>query len=162
MAASLWVAAGSLLALAGVTLFIWAVWWDRSRGRRRCPRCWYDLGGVSGVVCPECGRTARSERRLTRTRRRWKWAAAAAAIAFGGFAATRVPVVRQRGWTAALPATALRVVMAPFGPQAEAAFARNAGRTPQSAFERLLVAWHANKLLRRRLGVPFHEAIFGI
>jgi hypothetical protein len=41
---------------------------DRSRGRRRCPRCWYGMEGVPSLTCPECGRAARDERRLFRTR----------------------------------------------------------------------------------------------
>ena len=62
---------------------VWAVLWattvgilvvflrgDRSRGRRRCGRCWYDMGGMAGLKCPECGGVARSEREFHKTRRR--------------------------------------------------------------------------------------------
>jgi hypothetical protein len=42
-----WVLAGLLL-VGGGWLFAWALFWDRSRGRRRCPKCWYDLRGTQG------------------------------------------------------------------------------------------------------------------
>src|SRR5690606_40086181 len=25
---------------------------DRPKGRKRCPRCWYDMSGAPGLVCP--------------------------------------------------------------------------------------------------------------
>jgi hypothetical protein len=49
----------------------WALLWDRSGGRRRCPKCWYDMGATGSLRCPECGREAKSERALHRTKRRW-------------------------------------------------------------------------------------------
>ncbi len=65
---------GAVVACGGLVLTGWALFWDRARGRRRCPKCWYDLAatpaGAAGTTCPECGRTARSERELARTRRR--------------------------------------------------------------------------------------------
>lgn len=33
----------------------WHFWIDRRRAPGLCPRCGYDLAGVSGGVCPECG-----------------------------------------------------------------------------------------------------------
>src|SRR5690242_19963936 len=74
-----WVVAGLAFAVLA-----WSVWGDRSRGRRRCPRCWYDMAGVSGLVCPECGGRAARERSLLRTRRRWRWAAAAMVFVAAG------------------------------------------------------------------------------
>lgn len=58
------------LGSAAWLVFVWAFRGDRSRGRRRCPKCWYEMRGIAGLTCPECGRAARSERRLFRTRRR--------------------------------------------------------------------------------------------
>jgi hypothetical protein len=49
---------GWTLAAAGMVLLAWALFWDRSRGRRRCPKCWYNMEGVPGLRCPECGREA--------------------------------------------------------------------------------------------------------
>lgn len=58
---------------------LWALFWDRSKGRIRCRRCAYDMEGV-GLICPECGREHRSERALTKTRRKWKMGVAGFAV----------------------------------------------------------------------------------
>lgn len=42
----LWTAAAWLLAAIGLVLALWALFWDRAKGRRRCPKCWYDLAGL--------------------------------------------------------------------------------------------------------------------
>src|ERR1051326_9025355 len=97
---------GAALALAGAALLLWALLWDRSRGRRRCPRCWYDMAGVPGRKCPECGREAKLERRLFRTRRRWKWSVGALVILLTGAAVASVPGYRA-GWQTLLPTTFL-------------------------------------------------------
>lgn len=41
---------------------------DAARGRRRCPRCWHELG-PSGLRCTECGHFAHDEQDVARTRR---------------------------------------------------------------------------------------------
>ncbi|MEZ6317401.1 MAG: hypothetical protein R3B49_01415 [Phycisphaerales bacterium] len=46
---------------------------------RRCPGCWYDMGGVPERRCPECGREAPTERKLHRWRRR-RWIACLAVL----------------------------------------------------------------------------------
>ena len=48
------VVALAVLSMAIVSL---ALFRDRSRGRRRCPGCWYDISATSGMTFPECGRT---------------------------------------------------------------------------------------------------------
>ena len=90
-----------VLALAGVVIVGWAMWWDRSKGRRRCPRCWYDMSGAVGLVCPECGRDAKKEKRLLRTRRRWRFAAIGVLSLVGASALYVTPIVRREGWAAA-------------------------------------------------------------
>lgn len=100
--------------LAGLATILWALFADRARGRRRCPRCWYDLSALPGTLtCPECGRTAASERRLRRTRRRWRRAAAGfLALAVGaGLIAT--PAVRAHGWEGLVPTTGL-ILLIPY------------------------------------------------
>lgn len=70
-------------AAAGLLLALWALFWDRSRGRKRCPKCWYNMEGVPRIEkderpsrrCPECGKEIRHERQLLRTRKRWAIAA---------------------------------------------------------------------------------------
>jgi hypothetical protein len=63
----------SLFAVAAAMLLYLGFFQDRSRGRPRCPRCWYNMTGAPSFVCPECGHDARSPKRLYRTRRR-RWA----------------------------------------------------------------------------------------
>lgn len=96
----------------GLVLLGLALLKDRSRGRRRCPRCWYDMGGVPGLTCPECGRPAKAERRLFRTRRRWRRAAVAIVVVLAGWATTAIPELRQ-GWERLVPTTALVLIADP-------------------------------------------------
>ncbi|MFI4916620.1 MAG: hypothetical protein ACIAS6_08965 [Phycisphaerales bacterium JB060] len=99
--------AWSLLVL-GLVLLAWAILWDRSRGRRRCPKCWYGMDGVpqaesGGWMCPECGRAIARERRLLRTRRRWGFVVFAIVLLAASYASHMGPAVRSRGWWAAAP-----------------------------------------------------------
>ncbi len=97
----LWVLGGiAFVGCLGVTW--WGLFGDRARGRRRCPRCWYDLSHSPGMQCAECGHTAASERHLFRTRRRVLPALAAALIASLG-ASWALERAQQRGWVTMLP-----------------------------------------------------------
>jgi len=83
-----WLALG--IAFLAAALFVLARFaiGDRARGRRRCPKCWYDMAGVIGA-CPECGRKIRSERELARTRRPRRWMALALVLLSAALAAGR-------------------------------------------------------------------------
>ena len=60
----------ALVPIAGLLLVCWGLWGDRSKGRPRCPKCWYDMrGSLPSLVCPECGHDAKQERRLYKNRR---------------------------------------------------------------------------------------------
>lgn len=59
---------------AGAITLLLALFWDRSRGRLRCPRCTYDMAGAKDLKCPECGHVAPSEAALRKTRRHYVWA----------------------------------------------------------------------------------------
>lgn len=96
----------------GAVLLGLALFKDRSRGRRRCPRCWYDMGGVPGLTCPECGRPAKAERRLFRTRRRWRRAAVAIVVVLAGWGTTAIPELRH-GWERLIPTTVLVLISDP-------------------------------------------------
>ena len=62
----------ALIPGVGLLLVCWGLWGDRSKGRARCPKCWYDMrGSLPSLVCPECGHDAKQARRLYRNRRRW-------------------------------------------------------------------------------------------
>ena len=63
----------AVVPLVGLLLVCWGLWGDRSKGRPRCPKCWYDMRGtVPRLECPECGHDAREERRLYRPHRGWR------------------------------------------------------------------------------------------
>lgn len=77
----------ALWGLIGVSvlLALHALFWDwlrraRRPDVRRCPRCWYDMS-AGGLTCPECGRTAKSERAMHRARRRWSMVVVALVLA---------------------------------------------------------------------------------
>lgn len=109
----LFAAAGGAVALAGLGLLGWALLGDRVRTRRarrrgdlrRCPRCWYDMSATEGLVCPECGRDARRERRLGRSHRRWRWAAVGLAVVAVGAGTIAFPHGRGGVWRRWLPDT---------------------------------------------------------
>src|ERR1043165_565093 len=111
---------GWLLAGAGSLLLLWALFRDRSRGHRRCPKCWYDMDGTPGLRCPECGREAPTERSLLRTRRRRRTAALSLLILPAGYMLSCIPEVRKLGWPSFIPSTAL-VFLAPAKPPPAAA-----------------------------------------
>ncbi|MHC4588236.1 MAG: hypothetical protein ACYTAQ_02605 [Planctomycetota bacterium] len=94
------------LVVAGLAIAVWALWADRSRGRLRCPRCWYDLGGARLWRCSECGHRATTERSLRRTRRHWRLAMAGACFLALGGAAPLVANVGSR-WPRRVPTTVL-------------------------------------------------------
>jgi hypothetical protein len=96
----------SFIAL-GVFLVARALFADRSRGRRRCPRCWYSMDGVPSLQCPECGRTAKREQRLVRTRRRYRRAVASSVILILGLTTLYISGAIRVGWTRAIPSSAL-------------------------------------------------------
>ena len=95
------VAAAAAAAVAVGTIW-WAIFGDKARGRRRCPRCWHDLSRTPGLTCSECGHPARTEAELGRARRRWGTAAAAlAAVAIAAVWAQSV--VLNQAWPAYVP-----------------------------------------------------------
>ena len=66
----LWIVSLLILPVA-VALVCWGLWGDRSKGRPRCPNCWYDMrGSLHSLACPECGHTVRHKRRLYEDRQR--------------------------------------------------------------------------------------------
>src|SRR5262245_46988698 len=97
------------LGVAAVVVLLWSLFWDRSRGRRRCPRCWYDMSGVPGLKCPECGRHARAERSLFKTRRRWRVACLIVPLLVGSWLLRCAPRIGRDGWKGAIPTTLLVV-----------------------------------------------------
>jgi hypothetical protein len=88
---------------------------DRSRGRPRCPSCWYDMSGArtsspSALICPECGHNIRRDRRLFCTRRPRSLVVASLvplALSASGFG---VWLASQPDWTKATPTAVLSIL----------------------------------------------------
>lgn len=101
---------GALFAL----LMLWAMWWalfaDRSRGERRCPRCWHLMDAAVGLRCSECGLQVKHERALFATRRRWRLAALALAALVAGTVYLRFTIAND-GWWTLLPNRALLTML---------------------------------------------------
>ena len=87
-----------IAAIVGAVFLIHGLWGDRSRGARRCPRCWHDLSGTPSMVCGECGFTARSESDLHRARRRWSLAGAGLLLMLVGVAGIESSVGQRDLW----------------------------------------------------------------
>jgi hypothetical protein len=111
----IWQVIGWTLLPAGLILLAWALFRDRSRGRARCPQCWYDMSGATAHegsrTCPECGTSTTHDTQLHRTRRHWRQATLAAVLGAAGVAGISVPAL-QRGWAAVIPSSIL-VYVAP-------------------------------------------------
>lgn len=102
---ALFVVPAALLALAW-----WAWMGDNTYGKRRCPRCQYDMSLVSGKRCPECGTTASSAFALHQAKRH----PALARAAFT-FAILLLPIAVWNAvpvpWTSKLPRPLLREIV---------------------------------------------------
>jgi DNA-directed RNA polymerase subunit RPC12/RpoP len=93
----IWLTAAGVVLLGAVALLLWGLLGDRSKGRPRCPKCWYDMTGsvaAGRVACPECGYEALNRKRLYKNRRRW-WAVVAGVLLLSPFA---YPARLVGGW----------------------------------------------------------------
>ncbi len=100
-----------LLVLLGAVVLHVAAFRDRARGRPRCPKCWYDMTGSRGFVCPECGHDAARPRNLYRTRRHGARVLLGALLIVSGLSLGAVPTVQEQGWSALIPTSALMLVL---------------------------------------------------
>lgn len=89
--------------IAGLFILFQSLLADRARGRRRCPKCWYDLSRTNGRRCAECGHEAKRERALFRTRRRWGWFIVGVIVLIASHPVARVPIARAHGAAAFAP-----------------------------------------------------------
>lgn len=110
-----WYLVAGVLALVVLLLLWFAVWRGRSRGRARCPRCWYDMSGsVAGdpsFTCPECGRSISRPRKLYRVRVRWVGLALACVCAVLCAASLMMPSIEKGGVRKYLPTRVLIAMM---------------------------------------------------
>lgn len=102
-----WIAllSGWLIMLGGAASCAWGLLGDRSRGRLRCPKCWYDMSHSPGRTCSECGRTAKKGKHLRQTRRHWRYVALGAFVVAAGWVVCRGPKIAAVGWAGAAPST---------------------------------------------------------
>jgi hypothetical protein len=110
----IWTTTGWALASLGAALLLWSLFADRVRRARRCPKCWYDMTGIQGLQCPECGRTHKNERVLFKRRRRWKHAAVAIAVLAFAWTTACIPRVLIEGWRGVIPTPALAAIVIEF------------------------------------------------
>lgn len=105
--AMLWSVVGWTLAAAGVVAVALGLLWDRSKGRQRCPSCWYDMRGAGHgggkARCPECGHGVKSERSLLRTRRWWRLVLVGMVLLLAAYPAGQYPLLRAGKWREAVP-----------------------------------------------------------
>lgn len=103
--------------IAAVGVFAFAIvvackglWGDRARGRKRCPRCWYDMAGVAAagrLVCPECGHEAKKAADLERARVSRRTIVGAGLLVLLAAMVPWVWNVRQGGIKSMLPTTVM-------------------------------------------------------
>ena len=103
------------VAAFGLALAVWAYRGDRSKGRRRCPKCWYDMSATiardapsaAPLTCPECGHEPTSIRALYRPRRRRRLALLGLAVIVAGLYGQTVPRALRTGPLGLVPTTVL-------------------------------------------------------
>lgn len=147
------------LGLAGA---LWALLWDRPRGRLRCPKCWYDLCGCEApALCPECGRTIMTTRQMRRIRRRWRVVVPTLIVAAA--AGWVAPVWATKGWTAVVPQLALDAAIGMlFEAEAEGALAlMGSGPLPEGRWDRALIAWAARRSIAGAAATSEFDASVG-
>jgi hypothetical protein len=104
---------GGAIGLLALWILYWSLLRDRARGRRRCPKCWYDMSGTSApdspgnLVCSECGYAAKRERKLFKTRRRKRWACIGLFVALAAWLTVKWPQIVRDGVETIVPTTAL-------------------------------------------------------
>jgi hypothetical protein len=116
------------VALFAAVLMVWSYRGDRSRGRRRCPKCWYDMS-ASKLVCPECGHDAKLVKRLYRPRRRMGGVLGALALMVMSYGVWVTPRVVAGGAVGAVPSW---VLIAGFPWLPESMMIRGGGVGPSS------------------------------
>lgn len=106
----LMILSGIAFALIGIVAGFWALFWDRPRGKKRCPKCWYNMSGTPGLVCSECGYEAQDKSKQLNTRRRWRVVMSCGAIVVVSLGAIRYGF-SSGSWRDFVPTTVLVYLM---------------------------------------------------
>lgn len=101
---------GILLGASALWLLYYSLLADRAKGRKRCPKCWYDMQLIEGFRCPECGNIIKRQRKLFKTRRKWRWAAVSLALLLAGLGLCLTPKIKSDGWAWMVPTTGLIII----------------------------------------------------
>jgi HEAT repeat protein len=109
-----WHIAAIAVGALGLAITIIALTHDRAKGRRRCPKCWYDMTSISGLRCPECGRDARRESHLAKTRPNRRLAAIGLTILLSSLVLWKTPRIRE-DWTSVVPGPLLVLALQVWG-----------------------------------------------
>lgn len=104
---SLWTSIAIVFGFASLALVFVGIQFDPSRGRPRCPACWYAMPGFENMTCPECGRPPGPHAQFYRTRRSQPVIACGVALLLASLALSRVAAVRAMGWKGTFPTTFL-------------------------------------------------------
>ena len=106
---------GFLMFALGLGVVARSLLWDRARGRRRCPKCWYSMEGLAAgsdtATCPECGLNVERASSLLRTRRHWRIAAVGVIVMVLSVAVASIPFVRAKHWYDISPDTPLLLTL---------------------------------------------------
>jgi hypothetical protein len=150
---------GLLVALGGLLLMAWALFADGSRGRRRCPKCWYNMAGTDTFRCPECGYEAEGERNLLKSRRRVSWALVGGAVIVAGVGCGLLARMSEATLARLIP-TPILVRIAPLDQQAWGAAATprlaGGGQRPADVYLAELV----DRCQKRELSLRTWEILF--
>ncbi len=145
-----------LLALAGLLLLDRGLFRDPARGRKRCPKCWYDMMGTAGLRCPECGHGAKSDRHLLKTRRHCRPIAAGGGLLVLAAVSAGAPLAVRDPWSL-VPSPVLFLILQFYDDEADQLFTRVAGQvaagSKTSAWERLLLARACASEIRGRVAL---------
>lgn len=102
--------AGYLIAIVAGFLMLLALFRDRTRGRSRCRKCWYDLSELGDVpiTCPECGKAHTKPRHLRKTRRHKRLASVwLLVMVVGGYGMIAGPRSVDEGWYGLVPSVTM-------------------------------------------------------
>jgi hypothetical protein len=101
------IALGLIIQIAGAVSFVAAWWWlGRTLKARSCPRCGYDMEGIGGSRCPECGLES-TEEMLTRQRSRRVLLLLPIVLVVCSYLTIKWDSFGRHGWLSLVPTTGM-------------------------------------------------------